>query len=73
GRPVFCCNFRIVIQNLRSSIILFTGYILTTISIINPFEFSINKFYPIEEKPSIHWEESPLSNYITKIFRPPII
>ena len=46
---------------------------LTTISITNPFDFSINKFYPIEEKPSINWEESPLSNYITKIFRPPII
>jgi hypothetical protein len=48
-------------------------HIQSTILIINPFDYSINTFYCFEEKPSIHWDDSTLSNYITKIFRPPII
>jgi hypothetical protein len=47
--------------------------IQTTISFINYVDFSINKFYCFEEKPSIHSMELILSDYITKIFRPPIV
>jgi len=48
-------------------------YIQTIISIIDSFDFLISKFYYFEEKSSIHLMKFTLSDYITKIFRPPIV
>lgn len=45
----------------------------TIISIINPFDFSINNSYSLKERTSIHSKKFILSVYITKIFRPPIV